>query len=96
MNYKTTKMKEPKIKAVREAFSMQPETWEVCRKEMDFHKYTPDEVHKHTKNCIEKINVKQVGPFEFVYEAINYNEQKIAQFETKSVNVFFFTEEEEK
>ncbi len=80
---------EPIIKAVREAFSMQPETWTVCGKEMDFHTFTPDVVHKHNKSCIEKITQRQVGPHDYEYHAFNFDGDLIAIFQGKSVNVFY-------
>ena len=80
---------ESKIEGLTEAFSMQPQSWFICRKEKDYHKYAPTEDHKHKKGCLASITTGFNYSGDPVYVGINYDGEKVFEILAKSVNVFY-------
>lgn len=78
-----------KILKLTEAFSIQPESWSVCQKEMDYHKLTPDIPHKHSPQCIKEIFEVCQDDKNIVYMGFNFQNQRMFEIQSKSVNVFY-------
>lgn len=70
-----------KIIAVKEAFSIMPETWKLCD--------TPLSFHEHSSKCIKEIKKIQTGPYSSIYAAFNFDGNKIIEFQEESVNIFY-------
>ena len=70
-----------KIRAIIEAFSIQPATREVCRYE-----------HEHTERCIKNIEIRQVGSYEFELCGFFFNDTEAFVYQGKSVNIEYFNE----
>ena len=81
---------ETKIKSIIEAFSIQPRTLSVCKRE-----YESNKPHAHKPDCIKeikKIQMCKFEPNEFIYVGYNFKGSKLFEYQSKSVNVEYFTE----
>lgn len=81
---------EPKIKKITEAFSLQPEAYFICERKIDYSNFPDnDKQHKHVWNCLKEIIKVQIDEYEWIYVGINFQDQKIFEIQSKSVNVFY-------
>ena len=79
-----------KIKSITEANSMQPYTWSICIKENDFPLHESVITHKHKLDCISRIEKVQIDQYEWIYVAYDFQNRKIREWQSKSVNVEFY------
>ena len=83
-----------RIKSVTEANSMQPNTWSICTKDMDYPPFEQSKPHKHGVYCIFRIEKVQIEQYEWIYVAYDFQDRKLFEWQAKSVNVEFYYPEE--
>jgi hypothetical protein len=83
-----------RIKSITEANSMQPNTWSVCTRENDYPLHKSIVPHKHKPDCIFRIEKIQIEQYEWIYVAYDFQDRKLFEWQSKSVNVEFYYPEE--